>query len=303
MFHVEQPLKRPSFKCPSCGHQNYVTHLVLKDYFLSKEDFSIIKCIECGLLSTYPQPLPSDIGKYYKSSHYISHATDNKGLEAAIYNYIRKKTLASKLDLIRNHASGNRLLDIGCATGVFLDYCQRHSFFVEGIEPDEKSRIYARKQFNLKVNDLDNLLKMPEKSFDVITMWHVLEHVNDIQDRMRMVKRLLTDNGTAFIALPNPLSYDAQFYKQYWAAYDVPRHLYHFTNTSFTAFSSQQQMKIIKTVPMVFDAYYISLLSERYINGKGSYLKALYRGFKSNLYARSHNMNYSSLIYILKKAK
>jgi 2-polyprenyl-3-methyl-5-hydroxy-6-metoxy-1,4-benzoquinol methylase len=302
MFHVEQPVQQPSFKCPSCGHNNYVTHLVLKDYFLSKEVFSIIKCTECGLLSTYPQPLPSEISKYYKSAHYISHATENKGLEAVIYNFIRKKTLASKTALIRKYSSGNKLLDIGCATGVFVDYCQRHGFVAEGIEPDEKSRNYANNILHLEVNDLDYISKLPEKSFDVITMWHVLEHVNDIQERMKVVNKLLADNGTAFIALPNPLSYDAQFYKEHWAAYDVPRHLYHFTNSSFTSFSVQQKMKIIKTVPMVFDAYYISLLSERYINGKGSYLKAFYRGFISNLYARRHSMNYSSLIYILKKA-
>ncbi len=302
MFHVEQTLKGQSLVCPTCGHKDYVTHLVLKDYFLSNEEFSIIKCTQCGLLSTFPQPLPSEIGKYYKSSHYISHATENKGLESTIYNFIRKKTLASKTKLIRKYSAGNRLLDIGCATGVFLDYCYRHGFTVEGIEPDEKSRNYARKQFNLKVNDVEYLSRLPERSFDVITMWHVLEHVNDIQERMRLVSRLLTDDGIAFIALPNPLSYDAQFYKEYWAAYDVPRHLYHFTRASFTAFINEQQMKIIKIVPMVFDAYYISLLSERYINGRGSYFKALYRGFISNMYARRNSMNYSSMIYILRKA-
>ncbi len=301
MFHVEQPVKKPSFECPSCGHHDYVTHLLLGDYFLTKENFSIIKCVSCGLLSTYPQPSPSEIGKYYKSSDYISHATESKGIFGAVYNFVRKKTLESKLSLIRKNSAGNRLLDIGCATGIFLDYCRTKGFKVEGIEPYENARNYARKELNIEVNDVTHLSELPEKSFDVITMWHVLEHVGDIQERMRMVKRLLTDNGTVFIALPNPSSYDAQFYKNHWAAYDVPRHLYHFTKASFIAFSNQQQMKIINIVPMVFDAYYISLLSERYINGKGSYLKALYRGFKSNLYARRNSMNYSSLIYILKK--
>jgi 2-polyprenyl-3-methyl-5-hydroxy-6-metoxy-1,4-benzoquinol methylase len=301
MFHVEQPITNTTLNCPICGHQNHVTHLELKDYFLTEEEFSILKCTSCGLLTTFPQPLPSEIGKYYKSSNYISHATEAKSIEAFIYNFVRKKTLGSKLSLIRKHSEGNRLLDIGCATGTFLDYCRSKGYIVQGVEPDDNARNYAINQLNLTVNDLDILPDLKENSFDVITMWHVLEHVNDIQERMRLVNRLLTKNGTAFIALPNPLSYDAQYYKEHWAAYDVPRHLYHFTSSSFKVLAESHGMQITKIIPMVFDSFYISLLSERYVNGKGSYLKALYRGLKSNMHAYSNNKNYSSLIYVLKK--
>lgn len=289
-------------QCPSCSNNDYITHLVLDDYFLSREHFSILKCTNCGLLITVPQPKLTDLGKYYKSTEYISHATKNSGIEFFVYNFVRKITLSSKKALIRKYSTGSRLLDIGCATGVFLGYCKKNGFIVQGIEPDENARLYASKNFGLSVNDVDHLSELAPKSFDIITMWHVLEHVSDLNERMAHVNDLLAEEGTVFIALPNPLSYDALYYKNYWAAYDVPRHLYHFTQDSFQALMNKHGLKIIKVVPMIFDAYYISLHSEKYRQSKRSLLKALYRGFRSNLYAKTNNLDYSSLIYILKKS-
>jgi len=287
--------------CPSCLHHDFITHLELDDYFLTQEHFTIIKCTNCGLMITVPQPKPSDIGKYYKSSQYVSHATKNSGIESYIYNLIRKITLLSKTSLIKKYASGNRLLDLGCATGVFLDHSQKYGYNVQGIEPDENAREYACQKFGISVHDTSYLPHLSPKSFDIITMWHVLEHVGDLNERMDHVNKLLTDEGTVFIALPNPSSYDAQFYKKFWAAYDVPRHLYHFTQDSFTRLMYKHSLRIVKVVPMIYDSYYISLQSEKYKDDKRSFTKAFYRGLRSNLYARSNNMNYSSLIYILKK--
>lgn len=301
MFHVEQSQLSENKTCPSCGHQNYVTYLELTDYFLTKEDFSILKCSNCGLLITYPQPIENEIGKYYKSTEYISHNTGNRGVGYYIYDLIRRKTLASKLHLLKKYSKGNLLLDIGCATGVFLNHCRKHGFQVEGIEPDNKARQYALEHYHLPVKDVNSLNEYNKKSFDVITMWHVLEHVADLNERMSVVRDIMKDTGTLFVALPNPASYDAKYFGKYWAAYDVPRHLFHFTKDSFTALSEKYGFKIIKVLPMIYDSYYISLLSEKYKNGNSSYLKALLLGMKSNSYARKHDTNYSSLIYILKK--
>lgn len=303
MFHVEQPATLSMTKCPTCGHQKFVTHLVLRDYFLSQEEFSILKCTHCGLLTTFPQPLPNELSKYYRSSHYISHATNKRGFEFFLYNTIRKLTLYNKKSLLTKYSQGMNLLDIGCATGVFLNYCQNHGYLVQGIEPNDHARNYARKEFSLEVNDVPYLNKLPANKFDVITMWHVLEHVPDVNERLTKVKFLLKEEGTLFIALPNPNSYDAQYYKNYWAAYDVPRHLYHFSIDSFTNLCLKNGLQIERIIPMVYDSYYISLLSEKYKNGKGSYSKALYMGLKSNIYARTNNLNYSSLIYIIKKIR
>ncbi len=300
---MEHQLSDTLLQCPSCSGNNFVTHLELDDYFLSQEHFTISKCTKCGLLITVPQPSETDLGKYYKSSEYISHATKNTGIEFWLYDQVRKITLSSKLKLIKKYSIGKRLLDIGCATGVFLDYCGKRGFIVQGIEPNQNARHYANKQFGLTVNDVSHLTELPYKSFDVITMWHVLEHVSDLNERLVHLNNLLADEGTAFIALPNPLSYDALHYKNHWAAYDVPRHLYHFTQQSFSTLIAKHNLKIIEIVPMVFDAYYISLQSEKYRNGSKSFLKALYQGFRSNQYAKANGKNYSSLIYILKKTK
>lgn len=302
MFHVKQSEIAQHVSCPCCGNEEYITYLELEDYFLSHESFRIVKCKNCGLLKTYPQPGSNELGKYYKSVQYLSHATHNKGVDFFIYNRIRKLMLSRKVALIKKHAAGNNLLDIGCATGVFIDYCQQKGFKVEGIEPDEKARNYARKQLGLTVNDLNHLCTFPKKSFDIVTMWHVLEHVNDLDERMRLVHHILTNDGTVIIALPNPASFDAQYYKKYWAAYDVPRHLYHFNQNAFSLLSERYGFKITHRIPLVYDSYYISLLSERYMTGKSSYLKALWLGLRSNIYARKHNMDYSSIIYILKKS-
>lgn len=298
---MEQQLTDHLLHCPSCLNHDFITHLELDDYFLSQEHFTITKCTNCGLMITVPQPKPSEIGKYYKSSEYVSHATKKSGIESYVYNFVRKITLSSKTSLIKKYATGNRLLDLGCATGVFLDHCQRKGYSVKGIEPDENAREYACQQFGLSVHDTTHLHELSPRSFDIITMWHVLEHVSDLNERMDHVNNLLTDVGTVFIALPNPSSYDAQFYNKFWAAYDVPRHLYHFTQDSFTSLMHKHSLQIVKVIPMIYDSYYISLQSEKYKNGRKSFSKSFYRGLRSNLYARSNNMNYSSLIYILKK--
>lgn len=301
MFHVEHKHNISDFKCPVCGFNNYVTYLELKDYFLSKEEFLILRCTNCDLLITHPQPVSEELSKYYLSNQYLSHATDKKGFEFFIYNQVRNITLSNKFDLIKKYAKGNNLLDIGCATGVFLNYCKSQGYKVTGVEPNDKARSFAREQSNLEVFDLDYLHALEPSSQDIITMWHVLEHVPDVVQRMNSVKSLLKDNGTAFIALPNPASYDASYYREYWAAYDVPRHLYHFSKKSFEHLVKQFEFKIIDVIPMVFDSYYISFLSERYKHGNTSFLKALYRGWRSNIYAKTHDGNYSSLIYILSK--
>lgn len=302
MFHVEHNSVKTGIVCPICRHENFITHLELKDYFLSEEQFSIIKCTNCGLLITHPQPDNNELGKYYISNQYLSHAVNNGGLEYFLYNRVRNITLAKKLELIKRYAKGNILLDIGCATGVFLNYCKSHGFNVSGIEPSLKARQYAIETFGLDVKDIEHINDIPHDSQDVITMWHVLEHVADVSERIALVRELLKKDGTSFIALPNPNSYDALFYKEHWAAYDVPRHLYHFSKESFEKLVKNHGFEVVRILPMVYDSYYISLMSERYKKSIIPYFKAFYRGLKSNAYAKSHDNNYSSLIYVLKKA-
>lgn len=301
MFHVEQTKEISMIPCPVCGNNNYLSHLFLEDYFLTKEKFTIIKCEKCGLLVTHPQPPADTITKYYNSTKYISHSTRSKNFFDIFYGFIRNKTIHSKIKLINKYAKGKKLLDIGCATGIFLDACRKNGYQVEGIEPGEIVRQFATEKFNLNVYDVEYLKSYEPSTFDIITMWHVLEHVDDINERMSIINKILKVDGTALIALPNPSSYDAKYYKEHWAAYDVPRHLYHFSQNAFNTLAQKHSFKVIDILPMQYDSYYISLLSEKYKNGCAPYLKAAYLGLLSNISANKNNLNYSSLIYVIKK--
>lgn len=287
-------------KCLVCGSSNFNTFLETEDWFLTNEKFTIVKCEKCGFLFTNPRPESNALGKYYKSSEYISHSNNKKGLVNSVYQTVRAFTLNKKFKLIRQFKTQGKILDIGCATGEFLNVFKSNKWETIGIEPDSDARNMAINNFNLEVYGEEKLTELTEKSFDVITMWHVLEHVSLLNDRVLQLHGLLKDEGYAFIALPNPNSFDAKKYEKYWAAFDVPRHLYHFTLESFQNLMEKHGFDLIDTLPMKFDSFYVSLLSEKYLNGKSNFLSAFLTGLRSNLKAES-NGQFSSLIYVIKK--
>jgi 2-polyprenyl-3-methyl-5-hydroxy-6-metoxy-1,4-benzoquinol methylase len=287
--------------CLLCDSESLTFILDLKDYFLSGENFKIYKCEKCGLLITRPLPDLSRLSDYYASAKYISHSDKQTDIFGKVYHQVRKYTHRRKYRLIKSFSSGKDILDIGCATGEFIKYCADKGMITLGIEPNEKARKFAINEYGLRVGEESELAIHKTASFDVITMWHVLEHVPDINQRMADIFRLLRNDGTAFIALPNHASYDAAYYKEYWAAWDVPRHLYHFDRQSFRKLAEKHGFELISILPMRFDAYYVSLLSEKYKRGKSSFLNAVINGFTSNYKAWSGNKEYSSLIYVIKK--
>ena len=195
---------------------------------------------------------------------------------------------------------GNALLDIGCGTGEFLNYCRKRNFTTTGIEPSEKAGRFASEEFGLTIFTENKLDDFPPASYDVITMWHVLEHVHKLNERMHQIEKLLKPGGTLIIAVPNSDSWDAAMYKYFWAAYDLPRHLYHFTRYSLKKLANKNGFSVNVIIPLKFDAYYISLLSEKYMAGKHNYLSAVTNGIRSNNHGRKNENNYSSLIYICK---
>lgn len=289
-------------KCPVCGNSQFSHYLSLSDYFFSGEDFNIVNCDNCSFRFTNPRPISSEIGKYYESKEYISHSNTHKGLFSLLYQNIRKYTIKSKFRLISCFAKGNSILDIGCATGEFLNFLKNEGWNVTGVEPNEKARKFARKEYGLNVEDENFLESANPSSIDVVTMWHVLEHVPDLNTRLDEIHRILKDDGVVFIAVPNSDSQDAGYYKKYWAGFDVPRHLYHFTNRTMKTLLQNHGFRCIKEVPMKFDALYVSLLSEKYIHGKNRWLAALLYGIRSNLKAKRRN-NYSSMIFVAEKIK
>ncbi len=289
-------------KCPVCDSLNMGPYLNCKDYTVSKEVFQITRCNDCSFLFTNPRPIQAEIGKYYQSEDYISHSNTKKGIFNKLYQYIRNITIDQKLSVISHYVSRGTLLDIGCGTGEFLNYCNSKGWETIGIEPGTEARNNAIKNYSLAVHEESYINTIENDSFDVITLWHVLEHVHELNNRVGELARIIKDNGILIIAVPNHTSYDANKYKEFWAAYDLPRHLYHFSPKTITQLFKKNQLDLIKILPMKFDSYYVSMLSEKYKTGKLNYLKAAAMGLLSNMNAGRRNTNsYSSQIYIFKK--
>tara|TARA_R110002073_G_scaffold279026_1_gene443041 strand:+ start:304813 stop:305688 length:876 start_codon:yes stop_codon:yes gene_type:complete len=276
-----------------------VAHLTCKDYSVSNETFNLVKDETTDLLVTSPRPNDADLDKYYESESYISHSDTRKSIFDKLYQLVRNYTLGQKVKLMASFEIEEKsILDIGAGTGDFLRACKKANWEVNGVEPNVKARTIANEKLGLNLKEkLDDL---GDAQFDVITMWHVLEHVPNLTEYTKQLNRLLKPSGTLVVAVPNHKSYDAKHYGIFWAAYDVPRHLWHFSQEAMKRLFEAAALKVVQTLPMKFDSYYVSLLSEKYKHGKMNALSSFYIGLKSNLRAKQTS-EYSSLIYIIKK--
>lgn len=287
--------------CPCCQAPQFETFIKCKDYTVSGQIFTIVNCLACGFKFTNPRPPDAEIGKYYKSENYISHSNTNKGFISKLYHIVRNYTLKKKIKLVSKHVSRGTIIDYGSGTGMFLNVCKNAGWKVYGMEPNEDARKISSEINVSSYPDKINLKQaLGAEKVNAITLWHVLEHVNDLQESLTFFHEHLHKDGVLIIAVPNYLSYDAIHYKEYWAAYDVPRHLYHFDIKTINLLLSSAGFKLIETRPMKFDSFYVSMLSEKYKSGSINYLKAFLTGLKSNLKANT-NKDYSSVIYVFKK--
>jgi len=297
-------------QCPVCGSPKISPVLTATDYTVSGEKFVIWECAVCSLRFTQDVPGTDTIGNYYQSEDYISHSNTSKGFINRLYQLVRKRTLKQKRKLVCS-VSGKKhgaILDVGSGTGSFVNEMKQHGWQVMGLEPDTRAREIAKNTFNSDLENIDKLFRLPPGSYDAITLWHVLEHVHDLHPYIIQVKKLLNQNGRIIIAVPNYTSFDASYYKEYWAAYDVPRHLYHFSPLAMQQLIERNEMKIIAHKPMWFDSFYVSLLSSKYKNagrengkGKTKWLIALWIGLRSNFKALNNKKRCSSVIYVISK--
>lgn len=285
--------------CPLCNSGHFHNKIITKDHTVSGESFAIVECDKCKLNYTNPRPSINEIDSFYKSDDYISHSNQSKSLFDLIYRSVRYYTLRSKLRLINSLDTKKTLLDYGCGTGNFLNLCKNADWQVTGFEPNRTAREIAARLTN--ENILNSTEEIPSgQQYHIITLWHVLEHIHDLQGTMKLLTSKVKKKGFLVIALPNINSWDAQHYKEHWAGYDVPRHLYHFNPETFKTLAESNNLKISKIIPMKFDSFYISLLSEKYKYNRNNLYRAIINGFKSNKNARRSNQ-YSSLIYILRR--
>jgi len=289
--------------CPVCGSAGISKVFRVKDNTVSQEYFDIYHCSNCQGRFTQNPPSESSIGEYYKSENYISHTDTSKGLVNRLYQTVRNFSINQKKKLIEKTtglAKGN-LLDVGSGTGYFVAAMQKSGWNTTGLEPDEGARIVAMQQHAVNLLPAEELFNLPEKKFDAITLWHVLEHVYDLKKYIATFKKLLADNGKLFIAVPNYTSYDASSYGSNWAGYDVPRHLYHFTPPTIQWLMRDLGLQIVDNKPMWFDSFYVSLLSSKYKNGSPNWFGAIWTGLISNFKAMNDAKKCSSVIYIISK--
>jgi SAM-dependent methyltransferase len=286
--------------CPSCDSDQLRVAIEAEDHTVSHQRFTIMQCGRCGLRFTQDPPGPGSIGQYYRSDDYISHTDTSKGLVNRLYHLIRKQTLVDKRRLIQTvtRLEQGSLLDIGAGTGAFAAYMQRQGWDTTGLEPDEMARAQAETRYGIRLLPANQFYDQAAAGFDAITLWHVLEHVHDLHPYLEQLLKLLRPEGRLIIAVPNYTSYDASVYKDCWAAYDVPRHLYHFSPDAMDRLLEQHGLYLQATLPMWFDSYYISMLSERYRNGRGNILRAFWTGSISNMKAFVNKSKCSSLIYV-----
>jgi len=290
--------------CPLCSSIRTIPYLKCTDNLLSGEEFNLCKCSECGFVFTGHYPDEQNIGRYYGSDEYISHNDKAKGFLNLVYLRARGIMLIRKGRMVEKAAGipKGRILDIGCGTGYFAAAMKKKGWDVTGIEPNTKARNFASVQFGLDVKSPEHVSGLPSGSFDCITMWHVLEHFHAIFNYAAEIKRLLKAGGVCICALPNCSSFDAQHYGEAWAAYDVPRHLWHFTPGTFRVFAEKTNFQItgIKSLPL--DVFYISILSEKNKRTNFYFIKGLIKGTWFAFRSLFDKNKSSSLIYFLKKS-
>ncbi|MGV3528309.1 MAG: class I SAM-dependent methyltransferase [Flavisolibacter sp.] len=288
--------------CPVCGSPHIDPLMGVKDHSVSGEQFAVWLCRDCSLRFTQDVPDENSIGPYYASPEYISHSNTDKGMLNKVYQAVRKRTLEGKAKLvISNTVSKGSLLDVGAGIGAFLNVMKEKGWDVTGVEPDAGARKNAKELFDLELETTDRFYSLQENSFDAITLWHVLEHVHDLHRYVEQLKSLLKPDGRIFIAVPNYSAYDADKYKSYWAAYDVPRHLYHFSPEAVRRLVEQHGLKILGKKPMWYDSFYISLLSSKYKGKNVGWIGAAFTGLVSNARALLNTDNCSSVIYVVGK--
>ena len=290
-------------KCLVCQSENVKTFLALKDYFKTQEKFEIWECADCSFLFTHKLADETEIGDYYKSEEYFSHSDKKKGFIASLYQIGRKYMLGKKYRAIKHktNCEEKTALDIGSGTGHFIQHLKEKGWKVEGIEMDKDAREYSINEFSLNVRDNNALFNEEFEQKDVISLWHVLEHLYNPQKYIERILELLKNDGLLVIALPNANSWDAKHYKKHWGAYDVPRHIWHFTPASFRRLIADYPVEIIKIKKMPLDALYVSMLSEKYKGKSLASIRGIIKGVWSNIMCLGNAEKSSSVIYFLKK--
>ena len=268
-----------------------------KDYLVTGSSFEVRLDQQTQIAHTYPQPSEDELGKYYASEEYISHGNKKRSVIERVYAIAQKIMLKQKEQWLTKHSKQNkRYLDFGCGTAALVQHLNQKNWEAYGVEPSEKARNFSI----VKERLYPSLEELPQKDFDVIALWHVLEHLSDPAKSLKAFYDRLDHQGHLFLALPNFNSYDAKYYENFWAAYDVPRHLWHFSAKGIIGLCEENGFEFVESKGLGLDAFYVSYLSERHQKNKVAFIKGMIVGCWSNLLAL-FTQEYSSKLYVFKK--
>ena len=304
MLVIYMPMNKVTIHtCPLCGDTRLERALTCVDHYATGEMFHLCRCTRCGFLFTQDFPPEKEIGRYYEAPDYISHTDTRRGAMNRVYHWVRRYMLGRKARLVERaaHRRSGRLLDIGTGTGYFPHTMDRRGWTVEAVEKSPQARAFAQEHFGLNVLPDEALAMLDEGRYDVITLWHVMEHLEHLNDVWERLHRLLTERGTLIVAVPNCSSFDADRYGAYWAAYDVPRHLWHFTPDTMQQLASKHGFIMAERHPMPFDAFYVSMLSEKHMRRSMTFLRGMFVGTLAWLSALVRKERSSSMIYVFRK--
>lgn len=291
--------------CPLCNSSNIEKRFSCKDHFATGEFFDIYKCSDCSFVFTQDVPDEKEIGRYYDTPSYVSHSNTDKGIINKLYHIVRRIMLRRKAGLVKRLTMlrNGRLLDYGAGIGYFAHAMKEADWDVTAIDKSPQARQSAKQNLGINIEPEEYLSTIEDGTFDVITMWHVMEHIQEIHDFWDTLYRILDESGILIIAVPNCSSYDAETYRENWAAYDTPRHLWHFTPSTIMEFGRRHKFILERQETMPFDGFYISMLSERYKGARCATLRGLWNGFLGWIASFDKTSASSSIIYVFRKRK
>jgi len=291
-------------KCPICGHSEFEKVYDLDDYKITQETFSLEKCPECTLIFTVDPPLGENIGRYYESDDYLEHSNRKNDLFSKMYSWGRDLMFGYKYGIIKKLGPKGKILDIGAGSGYYLNFMSKKGYEVQGIEMSERARNHAKSEHGLHIHPDEMFHNRDFKQkFDMISLWHVMEHLYDLNKVMKRFDELLNPNGSLVIALPNYNALEVQTYKKYWNGWDVPRHLWHFSPQSIRKLVGNHGFEITSMHTMPLDPLFNTLLTNKY--RKGNPLVNVLRmgtvGVASLIQGFFNVEKASSIIYIIKR--
>lgn len=288
--------------CIVCGSTDHQTELLVTDWLVTQEKFNVKRCNKCLFRFTANPPSAEAAGKYYETEEYVEHSDNNDGFINKLYHFGRKWMMKYKLSLIQNLQTGNRLLDVGSGAGYFLNFMQQSGYAVEGVEISEKAVKGCKDKYNIDAYHPSRLIgNKIEINVDIITLWHVFEHVYEYDEYFNSFSKLLSKDGRLIIAMPNYKCLEEKIYRTHWNGYDTPRHLWHFTPETFKKFAADRGFEIVKMKSLPLDPFYNSMISASYKKSFTLLPITLLNGILSSILSSISLKHSSSIVYILKK--